>query len=251
MESIIEWIGKIAVKYWPLYLNGAIGTLSMSALAVVAGSVAGILVAMLKMNKLGFHLLSFRNALQVEGEEHVIKPRGKFIRPFSLIATLYIEIIRGTPLMVQMYFFFYGLPMMFPSINTSADTAIIVALVLNSAGYMAEIIRAGIEAVDKGQTEAARSLGLSGRDTMLRIVLPQAIKNILPAMCNEFITIIKETAIVAVFFGRDIMTAVKTVQSITYRSIEPLVLAAMIYFVLTFLLSKIVAIFERRLKASD
>ena len=233
MQDIGEWIVKIAVKYWPLYLNGAIGTLSMSAIAVLAGSVAGILVAMLKMNKLGFLL------------------NGKPVRPFSLLATLYIEIIRGTPLMVQMYFFFYAVPMMFPGVNTSADMAIIIALILNSAGYMAEIIRAGIEAVDKGQTEAARSLGLSSRDTMLRIILPQAIKNILPAMCNEFITIIKETAIVATFFGRDIMTAVKTVQSITYRSIEPLVLAAMIYFVLTFILSKIVAAFERRLKASD
>jgi len=233
MQDIFDNIVKIIAKYWHIYLDGAVGTLSMSALAVLAGSVLGIFIAILKMNKLGFTV------------------GGQKIRPFSLIATLYIEIIRGTPLMVQMYFFYFAVPMMFENAQTDASTSIVIALVLNSAGYMAEIIRAGIEAVDKGQTEAARSLGLSGGKTMTRIVLPQAVKNILPAMCNEFITIIKETAIVSVFFGRDIMTAVKKIQGFTYLSIEPLVVAAIIYFVLTFILSKTVAAFERRLKASD
>ena len=233
MQDIFDNIVKIITKYWHIYLDGAVGTLSMSAIAVLAGSVLGIFIAILKMSKLGF------------------KVGDKKIRPFSLIATFYIEVIRGTPLMVQMMFFYFAIPLIFEGAQTNINTSIIVSLVLNSAGYMSEIIRAGIEAVDKGQTEAARSLGLSGGSTMLRIVLPQAVKNILPAMCNEFITIIKETAIVSTFFGRDIMTAYKTVQGFTYLSIEPLVVAAMIYFVLTFVLSKTVAAFERRLKASD
>lgn len=201
----------------------------MSAVTVFGGTLLGALVSMMKMSKL--HL-------------------GK-IRPVSIIATIYIEVIRGTPLLVQLYFFMFLLPMINPAFNTGIITSMTIALILNSAGYMAEIIRSGIQAVDHGQTEAARSLGMSGRQTMLRIVLPQAVKNILPAMCNEFIMIVKETAILANFYVGDIMTAFNTVKSFTFLSIEPLIVAGMNYFVITFTLSKIVAVFERRLKASD
>lgn len=220
---------KIVVKYGDLYLDGIKTTLLMSLIAVVAGSVLGILISLMKMSKLRI---------------------GK-VRILSVLATMYIEVIRGTPLMVQMYFFYFGIPMMFPAFETTAFVSISLSLILNSAAYMSEIIRSGIEAVDVGQTEAARSLGLTGVQTMIKVILPQAIKNILPAMCNEFVTIIKETAIVATFFGGDIMTAVNTVRGLTYLAVEPLLVAAVTYFVITFSLSKLIAIFERRLKASD
>ena len=229
IQTMIANIGKIINQYGHIYVDGIRITLLMSAAAVLGGSFLGTFLSMMKMSK--WHV-------------------GK-MRPLSLLATLYIEIIRGTPLMVQMYFFYFVLPMAFPSLNTDPQVSIVIALILNSAAYMAEIIRSGIEAVDHGQAEAARSLGLNGKQTMIKIVLPQAIKNILPAMCNEFVTIIKETAIVATFFGGDIMTAFKIVNGITYLAIEPLVVAAVCYFVITFVLSKIIAVFERRLKASD
>jgi His/Glu/Gln/Arg/opine family amino acid ABC transporter permease subunit len=224
MGDIFSNILKILEKYGYMFVDGTLGTLRMSAIAVGVGTILGVLVAIMKMSR----------AL-----------------PLSILATAYIEVIRGTPLLVQMYMFFFVVPLIFPALNTSADTAIILALVLNSAGYMAEIIRSGIQAVDRGQTEAARSLGLTSRQTMVQIILPQAVKNILPALCNEFITIIKETAIVAVFFGTDIMTAVNLIRGFTYLNLEPLFIAAGIYFILTFTLSKLVAVVERRLKASD
>lgn len=227
--QIITNIGKVITQYGHLYLDGTKMTLIMSAVAVLGGTVLGTLVAMMKMSK-----------VQI----------GK-VRPLSLLATLYIEIIRGTPLLVQLYFFYFLIPMVFPGVQTGLMSSMIIALVLNSAGYMSEIIRSGIEAVDHGQSEAARSLGISGKMTMIRIILPQAVKNILPAMCNEFIMIIKETAILANFFMGEIMTAFKTVQGLTYWAIEPLVVAGLNYFIITFTLSKLVAIFERRLKASD
>ncbi len=224
MGDIFINIFKIATKYGHLFAKGALVTLEISAIAVLLGTILGSLVAIMKMAK---------------------------SKPVSAIATVYIEVLRGTPMLVQLYFFYFMLPMIFPALNGSAMLCICIAVTLNSAAYMAEVIRSGIQAVDKGQTEASRSLGLSGRQTMMKIVLPQAIKNILPAMCNEFVTIIKETAIVSTFFGGDIMTAFKTVQGITYLAIEPLMIAAFTYFILTFVLSKIIAVFERRLKASD
>lgn len=229
LQEILATTVKLAQKYGHLYIDGAKTTLQMSLIAVLIGTLLGALISIMKMSKL----------------------RIGRLRIFSAIATLYIEIIRGTPLMVQMYFFYYGLPMLIPKLDTSPLVSIIIALILNSAAYMSEIIRSGIEAVDSGQTEAARSLGMTSGQTMWRIILPQAVKNILPAMCNEFVMIIKETAIVATFFGGDIMTAVNTVKGLTYLAIEPLLIAAVTYFVITFTLSKLIAVFERRLKASD
>ena len=128
---------------------------------------------------------------------------------------------------------------------------IAVALICNSAAYVSEIFRAGIDAVDHGQMEAARCLGLSERQAMFKVVIPQAVKNILPALCNEFIMMIKETSLASTFFAGDIMTQYKTINGASYLVIEPLIIIAVIYFVLTFTLSKLVAIFERRMSTSD
>ena len=130
-------------------------------------------------------------------------------------------------------------------------TSIAVALVINSSAYVSEVIRSGVQAVDRGQTEAARSLGLNGRQTMVRIVLPQAIKNILPALGNEFVMIIKETSLASTFFVGDLMTSYLKVKGITFLSFECLFIVGVIYFVITFTLSKIIGVYERRLKSSD
>jgi ABC-type amino acid transport system permease subunit len=173
------------------------------------------------------------------------------VKPISLLATAYVEIIRGTPLLLQLYFFAFLLPEMLPVLELSNFTCICVALVLNSAGYVSEIIRAGIQAVDYGQTEAARSLGMTARQTMVRVVFPQAVKNILPALCNEFVTVIKETSLASTFFIGDLMTSYNVIKGAMYLVLEPLIVVGIIYFVLTFTLSKAIAVLERRLKASD
>ncbi|NLL92429.1 MAG: amino acid ABC transporter permease [Ruminococcaceae bacterium] len=199
-------------------------TLLLSALTVAIGVFLGSFLAMMKMSK---------------------------IYPIRWLANIYIEIIRGTPLLLQLYFFYFVIPEMIKFINFTKFSSVATALALNSAAYVAEIIRSGIQSVEKGQTEAARSLGLTKRQTMLKIVAPQAVKNILPALANEFIMVIKETSLASTFFVGDLMTSFKTIQGITYMSFEPLVIVGAIYLILTYLLSKLVAVYEGRLKASD
>ncbi len=219
---MLQNIVKILSKYGYLFLDGVWYTLLLSAITVFFGAILGSLLAMLRMAKL------------------------KIIR---FIASVYIEIIRGTPLLLQLYFFYFILPNMLPFLNDKF-LCIAIALVFNSAAYVSEIIRAGIQAVDRGQTEAARSLGLNSRQTMLRIVLPQAVKNILPALCNEFIMVIKETSLASTFFIGDIMTQVNTIKGFTFMVVEPLIIGGVIYFILTFSLSKLVAVYERRMQVS-
>ena len=217
---------KILGKYWRVFLLEGVGyTLFLSLITVVIGSIIGALFAIGKMSK---------------------------IKPLSWIITAIIEVTRGTPMLLQLYISVFVLPSIIPVINDikNADfICVAVALIINSAAYVSEIIRSGIQAVDKGQTEAARSLGLTSKTTMIDIVLPQAIKNILPALGNEFITVVKETSLASTFFIGDLMTSYLKVKGNTYLTMECLLITGVIYFVLTFCLSKALGYFERRLKA--
>jgi len=219
MENII----KIWTKYSDVFLNGVWGTLWMSAITVVAGTILGILVALMRMSK------------------------SKIL---CGISDVYVEVIRGVPALVQLYFFWLLFPKLFP-FEITDTTSIIVAFIVNASAYISEIIRAGIQAVDKGQWEAARSLGQSERNVFLKIILPQAIKNILPALCNEFISTIKGTSLASVFFINELTTGYKTVASATFLALESLCIAGAIYLVMNVTLSKLVALLERRLKASE
>ena len=170
-------------------------------------------------------------------------------KPLSWLMKTVIWVVRGTPLLLQLYIGYFLLPEILPFLDLNEFWSVALALILNSAAYVSEIIRSGIEAVDKGQTEAARSLGLNGATTMIQIVLPQAIKNILPALCNEFITIIKETSLASTFFVGELMTVYAMVKGITFSPIPTLMIVGIIYFVLNFILSKALKLVERRLKA--
>ena len=187
-----------------------------------------------------------------------------FVRFWKVVgsgfARLYSTVVRGTPMMVQAMIIFFGVFALFKmtdltttQINAiwSTFTAGLVTIVLNSTAYMMEVLRGGIESVDTGQTEAARSLGLSSSQTMMRIVLPQAFKNVLPAMCNEFVAVTKETSLASTFYVGDLMTQYQTISGKTYLVIEPLIIIGVIYFVVTFTMSKLVAVLERRLKTDD
>lgn len=220
-------------KYWQYYLVGAKNTLFLAFLAVAGGVVIGTFLAIGRISR---HRL----------------PR--------ILATAYVEFIRGTPLLVQLFVIYYGLQKMgiafpdwpvlgkalgmsFPDFMAGA-----VTLSINSGAYVCEVFRAGIQAVDRGQPEAARSLGLSYGDSLRLVVLPQAFRNILPALGNEFVVVIKESSIVSVIGIAELMYKADTVRGATFRPFEPLLVAAFIYFLMTFPLSKLLARFERRLR---
>ena len=219
MEKVI----KLLAKYYPVYLSGLWGTLWISAVTVLFGALLGVLVALMRMSR--FKLL-----------------RG--------ISKAYIEVLRGTPILLQLYFFWIGLPKLVP-FELSDTQCIVAALAVNASAFISEIIRAGIAAVDKGQWEAARSIGLSESHMMTHVILPQAVKNILPALCNEFISTVKGTSLASVFFVGELMTSFKTVQSATFLALQSLTIVGIIYFVLNFVLSRLLGVLERRLTVSD
>ncbi|WEV39520.1 ABC transporter substrate-binding protein/permease [Lactobacillus sp. ESL0684] len=160
------------------------------------------------------------------------------------IATAYIEFVRGTPLMVQLLFIYFGLGLI---VNIPALLSGIIAVSLNSAAYVAEVIRSGINSVSVGQTEASRSLGLSRSATMRYVIMPQAMKNIWPALGNEFVSLIKESSIVSVIGVKDLIYQSRIVQADTYRGVMPLVITMILYFIITFSLSSLMKIFERKM----
>lgn len=210
------------------FYEGVKMTLLISLLSVLLGVIFGALLTLMKRSK--FEI-------------------GK-VKPLSILATAYIEIIRGTPMLLQIMLVYYGFDQLF-GIDMKAITAGIIAVSLNSAAYVSEIIRAGIDAVDKGQLEAARSLGMNQFMAMRLIIIPQAIKNILPAIGNEFVTVIKESSMASVIGVGEIMYGAKVITGKTYRAFEPLIVAAVFYFVITFTLGRVVNYIERGMKASD
>ncbi|MBQ2227836.1 MAG: amino acid ABC transporter permease [Firmicutes bacterium] len=219
MDKII----KILAKYYPVFLKGLGGTMWLAGVTLLAGTVLGLLVAFLRMSK---------------------------FKPLSGLTAIYIQILRGTPILLQLYFFWILLPKVLP-FQMSDLACIVVALIINASAYIAEIVRAGIAAVDPGQWEAGRSIGLTEIHLMQKIIMPQAIKNILPALVNQFIACIKETSLASVFFIRELTTAYKTVQASTFLTIQPLLISGLIYLVVTTVLSFAAGRIEGRLKASD
>lgn len=210
-------------KYGGLFLQGTYYTVGLSFVSVLIGTIIGLIFALLRLSR--FKILNF-------------------------ISTLYVEIIRGTPLIVQIFLVklgsFHIFKLSWPDIVIG-----IIAVSINSGAYVCEVIRSGIQAVDKGQMEAGRSLGMDYKMTMKLIILPQAVKNILPALCNEFVTVIKETSIVSYIGVTDLFYMADSIGAMTYDTLSPLFIIAMIYLFITFTLSKLVRLLERRLAQSD
>ncbi len=216
--AVFELLGK----YYKFFLNGTGVTLFVSFFGVILGVVIGIVLALMKLSK------------------------NKVLHYFS---KGYIDFVRGTPLLVQIYIVYYGLDKI--GISLPDIWAAILAVSLNSSAYVAEIIRAGVQSIDKGQMEAARSLGMPHSTAMRFIIIPQAIKNILPALGNEFIILIKESAIISIIGVHDLMYNTDTVRGISFRPFSPLIITALIYFVITYTMSKLVNSVERRLSVGD
>ena len=211
------------VPYIPFVLEGIVATLKFVSISIIVGFILGTLLAICKITKV---------------------PLLKWI------ADAYTSIFRGTPLILQLMIIYFAVPQL-TGLDITAFVSAVLAFGLNSAAYVSEIIRAGIMAVDKGQTEAAEALGVPYKSMMLNIILPQAFKNILPALMNEFITLTKESAIVSTIGYLDLMRRAQIVGADIYRNFEPLLFAGLIYWVMVFILTKIGGLVERRMRQSD
>ncbi len=209
-------------KYAPYFVKGIGYTIVITIFSVLIGVILGMLLSLMRLSQ---------NKL------------------LHWIAICYIEFVRGTPQMVQIMFVYFGVGVLIS--NLSAVMAGIIAIGLNSGAYVAEDIRSGIDSVAKGQTEAARSLGLSQSKTYRYVVIPQALKNIWPALGNEFITLLKDSSLVSVIGVTELMYQTELVQTSTYQGVLPLFIAMVIYFIMTFTLSRFLNYFERRMKHND
>ena len=246
------------LPYAQLFWQGLLVTVLLSLFTVVIGFVLALILALMRMS----NVRPFRTlGLDKDGhqkEDGFLLALSKF-NPLSFLATAYVEILRSTPVLVQIMIIYFGvfgiiqLPsfQLFGFIKFNRFFPGVVALGMNSGAYLCEIIRSGLQSVDGGQTEAARSLGLTQKQNLRFIILPQAVKNILPAIANEFVVIIKESAITYTIGVQDIMSAVNAVKGATFIIIEPLLVATAIYFCLCFPTSKIIAYFERRMSRGD
>ena len=212
---------ELIIKYWPLFLEGATTTVLLSFFSVIVGVGCGTLMALARLST------------------------NKFL---SKAAKVYIDTIRGTPLLVQLYLVYFGLATV---LDLNDFVSGVIAVSVNTTAYIAEIIRSGIQSVDKGQMEAARSMGMPKRMAMRQIILPQAMKNILPAIGNEFATLIKETSIVSLIGIHDLMYSSDTVRGATFTVFIPLLMTAFLYFVMTTTIAFFMDKLERKLQASD
>lgn len=207
----------------PYILKGLEVTLKIVAVSAIAGFMLGTLLALCKIAR---------------------------IRVLNIAADLYTSIFRGTPLVLQLMIIYFGVPQMI-GYDIPAFLAAVLAFSLNSGAYMSEIIRAGIQAVDKGQTEAAMALGVPYAKMMRNIILPQALKNILPALVNEFATLTKESAVVTVIGATDLMRRAYIVGGETFKYLEPLLFVGLVYYILVIILTFVGKAIEGRMKKSD
>jgi len=221
----LEKIWQILTTKFGVFMQGVGTTIELALFTVLFGCILGLIVAVVR---------------------RTTKP---VLLPLRLLLHAYVAFIRGTPLLVQVLMIVYGLPQL--GLKLPRMTLCVIALAINSGAYMAELIRAGLQSVDIGQSEAADSLGMNAYLRMRYIILPQAIKVTLPAMGNEFIAIIKESSVLYAVGVYELTYQANKLASVNYRYLETLIVAALIYFVLTYTMSKLLSLLERRMRRSE
>ncbi|WP_331665485.1 amino acid ABC transporter permease [Anaerocolumna sp.] len=235
MEGLINWFTSMGARYYDAfiaqdryrtYFKGLWVTIEISFIAIIIGILIGITVAILKVTANNYKKLKW----------------------LGVLCNGYINIIRGTPVMLQLLIIYN---LIFTARDTSEILVAGLCFGINSGAYVAEIVRAGIESIDKGQSEAGRSLGFTANQTMTYIIMPQAIRNILPALGNEFIVLIKETSVASIIAVVDLLQAAQFVGSRTWDILPPLIIAAVFYLVMVLGLSKLLGMFERRMNQGD
>lgn len=229
MAEFVQKVLEIAQRYWPLFWAGTKVTLLISLTGTVIGLVIGLLVGSVR-------------AVKVEPRDSLGVRIGK--RLVHALTSIYIEVFRGTPMIVQSVFLYYLLK---PVFNWKPVTAGIFIVSVNTGAYMAEIIRAGIQSVDPGQTEAARSIGMTSMQTMLLVVLPQAVKNSFPAIGNEFVVNIKDTSVLSAISVTDLYFQSIGVGGSIFLFTQTMAITASIYLVLTFTTTRILGLIEKRM----
>lgn len=242
-EMIIKWFADFKADFilnfidgnrWKLLVDGLVATLEITACAVLLGIAIGIIIAAVRSGH-------DKNKAKLHGFG------GFVLKFFNTIAEIYLTVIRGTPVVVQLMIMYF---IIFAASNNKLAIAII-SFGINSGAYVAEIFRSGIMAVDEGQVEAGRSLGLNYFQTMLYIVVPQAFKTVLPTLANEFIVLLKETSVAGYVGMMDLTRAGDMIRGVTFSAFMPLIAVALIYLVMVIILTKLVSLLERRLRNSE
>jgi His/Glu/Gln/Arg/opine family amino acid ABC transporter permease subunit len=219
---------------WKLLFQGLGATLEITSMAVLIGIFLGILISVIRSS--------------YEKNATKLSPAGRIVLTvLNGIAKVYLAVIRGTPAVVQLLIWYY-------IIFQSSNNKIMIATLcfgINSGAYVAEIFRSGIMSIDKGQLEAGRAVGLSFAQTMIYIIIPQAFKNVLPALANEFIVLLKETSIAGYVAIMDLTRAGNMIRGVTFSAFMPLIAVALIYLAMVLILTRLVSLLERRLRSSD
>jgi len=228
-----EWLVKIVTNYWPMFIRGAGTTLYISIISTILGSIIGLLIGVVRT---------------VPSPEAGIK--RTFLKIINGLLSFYVEFFRGTPMIVQAMVIYYGSALAF-GIDMDKTFAAIFIVSINTGAYMAEIVRGGIISIDRGQFEAAHAIGMNHLQTMQNIVLPQVIRNILPATGNEFVINIKDTSVLNVISVTELFFQTKSIAGNNFRYFESFFVASIIYFTMTFTITRILRFIERKLDGPE
>ncbi|MDF2557230.1 MAG: amino acid transporter rane protein family [Bacillales bacterium] len=232
-KTFYDWVVYIIENYGVWFLKGAGVTLLIALTGTIIGSIFGLLIGIIKTIPLSNHVGRF-------------SPKRIGLKLVNILLTIYIEVFRGTPMIVQAIVIYYGIAEAW-GINWDPIVAGIFIVSINTGAYMSEVVRGGIQSVDKGQTEAAHAIGMTHWQTMLHVVLPQTIRNILPATGNEFVINIKDTAVLNVITVTELFFMTKSVSGAIYKTYEPFLVAASIYLFLTLVITRILRYVEKRM----
>lgn len=233
-SGFFEWVSQIVQTYWPMFIKGAGVTLLISITGTLAGSLIGLIVGVVR-------------TVPVDPRDSSVKKA--LLKVINVILSVYIEVFRGTPMIVQAMVIYYGAAM--NNIYMPVIFAGILIVSVNTGAYMSEIVRGGIIAVDRGQFEAAHSIGMNHWKTMLHIVMPQVIRNILPATGNEFVINIKDTSVLNVISVTELFYQSKSIAGNNFRYFEVFLVTCIIYLILTFTITRILRLLEKRLEGSS
>lgn len=229
----IEWIIRIVSENWPMFLRGAGMTLLIALIGTIIGAIIGLIAGVIRTVP-----------MPERGAKKYI------LKLINFVLSVYIEFFRGTPMIVQAMVIYYGSAIAF-NIDMNVLMAAIIVVSINTGAYMAEYVRGGIVSIDKGQFEAAQAIGMNHYQTMMNVVLPQVIRNILPATGNQFVINIKDTSVLNVISVSELYFLTKSVAGNNFRYFESFFVACMIYFVMTFVVTRILLYFERKLDGPE
>ena len=228
-----EWVITIISENWPMFLRGAGLTLLIALIGTVLGAIIGLLAGVIRTIP-----VPERGAKKIS------------LKVINVILSIYIEFFRGTPMIVQAMVIYYGSALAF-GLDMNVFVAAIIVVSINTGAYMAEIVRGGIVSIDKGQFEAAHAIGMNHVQTMWNVVLPQVVRNILPATGNQFVINIKDTSVLNVISVTELYFVTKSISGNNFRYFESFFVACMIYFVMTFIVTRILLYLEKKLDGSD